>query len=69
MHHNPEEVESFLHWSRDTWGFSVTRITQQVPRAYRVHDVLVVCLRLVDPEKAALAAAAAAAGTLERREY
>jgi predicted nicotinamide N-methyase len=65
LHHNPEEVEQFLTWA-PTWGFSVERLTQQLPEEYRVPDVLVVRLRLEDAEKAAEAAAAARDGSLQR---
>jgi hypothetical protein len=67
LHHNPEEVEEFLAWCME-WGFSVTRVTRGLPEQYRVPDVLVVHLRLVDEHKAATMAAAAAAGTLTRRD-
>jgi predicted nicotinamide N-methyase len=65
LHHNSEEVEHFLAWA-PTWGFSVERLTQQLPQEYQVPDVLVVRLRLEDGEKAAAAAAAARDGSLQR---
>jgi hypothetical protein len=62
----PAEVEHFLRWAQETWGFSVQRITAEIPAEYRVHDVLVVRMQLIDAESAADAAAKARAGTLER---
>jgi hypothetical protein len=44
----------------------VQRITTEIPAEYRVHDVLVVRMQLIDAESAADAAAKARAGTLER---
>eukprot|EP00882_Tetradesmus_deserticola_P030681 GHRQ01034564.1.p1 GENE.GHRQ01034564.1~~GHRQ01034564.1.p1 ORF type:complete len:155 (+),score=64.04 GHRQ01034564.1:1-465(+) len=66
LHHNPQEVENFLRWAQDTWGFSVQRIKQDIPAEYQVHDVLVVRMQLVHADAAAAAAAQARAGTLER---
>ena len=67
LHHNPEEVEEFLAWAEE-WGFAVTRVTQGLPLEYRVPDVLVVHMRLVDEQKAADMATAASSGTLKRRD-
>ncbi|WIA13638.1 hypothetical protein OEZ85_007201 [Tetradesmus obliquus] len=66
LHHNPQEVENFLRWAEEVWGFSVQRIQQQIPAEYRVADVLVVRLQLLDAGAAAAAAAQARAGTLVR---
>eukprot|EP00878_Enallax_costatus_P034224 GHUV01037914.1.p1 GENE.GHUV01037914.1~~GHUV01037914.1.p1 ORF type:complete len:266 (-),score=61.15 GHUV01037914.1:23-820(-) len=66
LHHNPEEVEKFLRWAQETWGFSVRHIREGIPVEYRVPDVLIVCMQLVDATAAASAAAAAKAGTLDR---
>jgi hypothetical protein len=60
------EVENFLRWAQEVWGFTVQRIQQEIPEEYRVHDVLVVHMQLVDAEGAAAAAAQARAGTLVR---
>lgn len=67
LHHNPEEVKAFLAWAQQDWGFEVQHVTTGIPQEYVVPDVLVVQLRLIDPDKAAVAAAAAVAGTLQRR--
>jgi hypothetical protein len=60
------EVENFLRWAQEVWGFRVQRILQEIPAEYRVHDVLVVRMQLVDADAAAAAAAKARAGTLVR---
>jgi hypothetical protein len=66
LHHNPQEVAAFLRWAEQDWGFEVQRVRHGIPNAFVVPDVLVVRLRLVNPQRAAEAAAAAAAGTLRR---
>lgn len=68
LHHNPEEVHAFLEWAESDWGFAVQRVTDGVPAEYVVPDVLVVRLRLLDVQKAQQTAAAAADGTLRRKD-
>eukprot|EP00879_Flechtneria_rotunda_P008788 GHRR01009204.1.p1 GENE.GHRR01009204.1~~GHRR01009204.1.p1 ORF type:complete len:287 (+),score=113.14 GHRR01009204.1:533-1393(+) len=66
LHHNPGEVGNFLRWAQEDWGFAVQHILNELPHEYKVPDVLVVRLQLVDANKAAITAAAAAAGMLQR---
>ncbi|KAG1653004.1 hypothetical protein FOA52_007859 [Chlamydomonas sp. UWO 241] len=67
LHHNPEEVEHFL--SMASSDFEVSRLTHEVPREWRVHDSLVVRLRLKETSavhaggRAAEAAVAGEAGS------
>lgn len=68
LHHNPEEVHAFLDWAEEVWGFGVERVTAGIPSEYVVPDVLVVRLHLRDTQRAQTAAAAAAAGTLRRKD-
>ena len=44
LHHNPEEVQSFLTLASEE-GFTVDRIIDEVPMDYRVEDVIIVRLR------------------------
>jgi hypothetical protein len=68
LHHNPEEVHAFLEWAESDWGFAVHRVTDGMPAEYVVPDVLVIRLQLCDVQKAQQAAAAAADGTLRRKD-
>lgn len=68
LHHNPEEVHSFLEWAESDWGFEVQKVTEGVPPEYVVPDVLVVRLQLKDVLAAQQAAAAAADGSLRRKD-
>lgn len=44
LHHNPDEVNSFLKQAAEV-GFLVDQLMEQVPEEYRVDDVMVVRLR------------------------
>lgn len=68
LHHNPEEVRAFLSWADSDWGFEVQVVEDGVPAEYVVPDVVVVRLRLRDAQKAQQAAAAAANGSLRRKD-
>jgi hypothetical protein len=65
---NPDEVNAFLEWATEVWGFDVEKITEGIPTDYMISGAQIVKMRLRDQQKAQQAAAKAAAGTLKRKD-